>query len=278
MRKHILALVAICLFLSGCAPNNIGEDTVSKEDRSSWIQSQRSQDKLLCDKIENNNFHDNCLENIAVNTNDISLCDKVFGIKDFCISNVARKLNKPVFCEDIVDDNRKDNCFRGVAVDYRDAYLCSRIASQKTRDGCFKEIGVATSDATMCESVEEDADARDNCFYSVAVYTKEPIHCSSIEGDDELRDTCFSVLARQSLDLTLCKRILGEDKNECTKQVAVLNYDLDSCEGLPEDLRDRCVDDILANCAIKRKNSPENLPYYCQDNVLTPGGSPTSYT
>jgi len=278
MRKEILALIAIFLVLSGCAPNNIAEDEVSKEDRSSWIQSQRSTDKLLCDKIQNNNFHDNCLENIAVNTKDISLCDKMFGIKEFCISNVARKLNSPVFCEDIVDDYRKDNCFRGVAVDYKDAYLCSKIASEKTRDGCYKEIGIAERDATICESVEEDADARDNCFYSVAIYTQEPIHCSSIEGDDELKDTCYFVLARIFSDLTLCKKILGEDKNDCTKQVAVWNYDLDSCEGLPEDLRDRCVDEILSNCVNKRKNTLEALPYYCQENVMTPGGSPTSYT
>ena len=122
-----------------------------------------------------------CYSDIAIISNDSSLCPKSERYSEYCYFQIAIKLGEPSLCKDT------------------DTFMFE----------CYKRIAIKTGDISLCEKV-----GKRKCLIEVSKETKNYEFC---KNDDD-PDGCFNQLYKEIEDKEICKYIT--DKPEgclCTE-------------------------------------------------------------
>ena len=98
MKKYLVFGLVFVVVLSGCISENKDEEL------------------LECDKFKDKDFRDYCYKKVAINREDLSICDKIQTqlSKDKCYAIVKGDLS---ICDKMQNQIQsiKDECYKGVA-------------------------------------------------------------------------------------------------------------------------------------------------------------------
>lgn len=185
----------------------------------------------------------NCIQQIAIETNNVELCGKILGGIE-CIATIAVNTNNLNLCfaEEInYPESWKINpykCFERVLRYTENVAICDTLKPDYLiyKDGCLRKASSQLSDIHLCERVGKegyqyscyeggkvhaclpDLD-KSQCFKGVIRKTKNSQACHEIkEGAN--KDTCFYAAASVLNDRKLCEKIQeGKWKEWCFKGI-----------------------------------------------------------
>ncbi len=187
--------------------------------------------------IFNNDRKENCIANVAIETNDSDSCEnliseisgdeiidsmnanmmgevwlKKYKIRDTCYSVIAENKLDYILCEKISDEWEKNDCLDNIAKSTNNKDLCDKISDESKKEECV-EIIVAFEPG-YCEKLPSGYE-RNSCFARKATWLRNPDDCSNITEDKaETRDNCFRNVAISTNDKRLCEKILGQKTKE----------------------------------------------------------------
>jgi hypothetical protein len=176
----ILILGVLVSGVYGYTQNKSGQD---------WTKlAIENNDITLCNKVEYDRFY--CQTDFAISKGNDSFCGliDVSGLgsgnrRDICYSSVASKLNDASICEKIAFEEQFKIYCRALATNNLD--LCNNLPDLNTLGGgrsiCIKEIAIKRLDPSLCEKIpEEDMIYKSQCYQTIAFETKNPELCSMI--------------------------------------------------------------------------------------------------
>jgi hypothetical protein len=144
----LIVCVMLCLLAGGCTQPQ---------------QEQPTEEKNIaeCDKISDPCDRADCVGEIAVATNDMSLCNMLSAKGEYCpyyacVDYVAEETKDVSLCEDVSVEQVKEWCMGTVAGETRDVSLCEQISATNEKDHCFKEVAEATKDLSLCDKIHFD--------------------------------------------------------------------------------------------------------------------------
>ena len=135
---------------------------------SSYVSAQESSnaDTSLDEKTcgEKKNLIDQilCYAALATNLDDVSICDAASheGVRYQCYAIYAERQSKPDVCEAIPLKSAelkglRDVCISDVAKKVGDFTLCEKIKTQGLRDSCYLGVAKKTGDTSICEKIQD---------------------------------------------------------------------------------------------------------------------------
>lgn len=130
------------------------------------VFSSTGKDFTLCEKINNREEKKWCYGNVAVATENTSLCEKIrfdqFR-KDKCYWDIAKKKSDDSLCEK-VSGEWKNSCYGDVAIEINNISLCEKITDKKTRENyCYYQIAINTKDKSLCDRITSER-IRKSCY------------------------------------------------------------------------------------------------------------------
>jgi len=110
----------------------------------------------LCGEIKIADHADTCFEFNAVYSNDTSMCGKLTHENDRarCVGRVAVKEGNPELCMTGKAGNN-DWCLKDLAVKLNDTGLCGKILERDRRDGCIMEASQVAGQPKGCQMILE---------------------------------------------------------------------------------------------------------------------------
>jgi len=103
-------------------------------------------DPSLCSQSTIEGVELQCYAIIAERRNDKDLCSLIPSrsqeqqtLRDVCISDVAKKVLEPKFCEEIVTPGLRDSCYAQLGKELGDSNLCKKIHDAGLRSMCGGE-------------------------------------------------------------------------------------------------------------------------------------------
>lgn len=173
-----------------------------------------------------------CIQQIAIETNNIELCKKILGgVK--CIAPIVAKTNNINLCfPEIINyplpwEPNPFSCFEEVFHYTDNVDICNGIASEGYRNGCLSEATAHTVNPKLCEEVGENN-------YQYACYdgpNTSPHACLP----DMDKSQCFIKFFRKTSNSQICQEITeGVNRDVCYYAAAteLKNYNL--CEQITE--------------------------------------------
>ena len=120
----------------------------------------------------------------AVSSGNSNYCDSIEddGFKKGCYKDVAVKTNNPSLC---LNTNDKDQCYLSVVKEF---IVCDNIINSETKDQCIWKVGGITKDISACEKVT--AKNKDYCIMMVTSSTKDLSACELIV-DNDIKNSCY---------------------------------------------------------------------------------------
>jgi len=93
-----------------------------------------AKDPSICNEM--NDLGEFCYQNVAINTNTSSLCNKAGIGKDHCFFKIATTINNAVICENLTDT--RDNCVAWVAFNTGNRDLCFEAGAEV--QSCLQDL------------------------------------------------------------------------------------------------------------------------------------------
>ena len=93
-----------------------------------------AKDPSICNEI--NDLGEFCYQNVAINTNTSSLCNKAGIGKDHCFFKIATTINNAAICENLTDT--RDNCVAWVAFNTGNTDLCFEAGTET--QSCLQDL------------------------------------------------------------------------------------------------------------------------------------------
>ena len=119
-----------------------------------------TEDPELCSKILEGQWRDVCFTEIAKNKKDEGPCEKV-AKKDSCYLDIAIETEDESICENA--GQLKDACYGYIASQKKDELLCEKITGgDSVRGICYLNVAWAKKDLTLCEKVKTEK-IRERC-------------------------------------------------------------------------------------------------------------------
>lgn len=93
----------------------------------------------LCQSLANPT-EDICLEQVGINTNNESVCQKISQteLRDSCYRFVAIKKSQTDICRKISLRDETDKCYLGIAKNLQDTSLCFNVQTREFHNECLK--------------------------------------------------------------------------------------------------------------------------------------------
>lgn len=105
-----------------------------------------SDDPSLCGESSIEGVELQCYAILAERRSDKALCNLIpprtaehQSLLDICISDVAKKVQEPRFCEEIVTVGLRDSCYAQIGRDLGDPNLCEKVSDAGLRSMCSGE-------------------------------------------------------------------------------------------------------------------------------------------
>ncbi len=141
-------------------------------------------DYTACMQIDDNQNKANCLDYVARNSSDVSICDLITDINSV----------------------QANACISYVAVQSPSATVCPKLTDYAKRNNCYYRLALNTKDSTACAQIIGDRKLKDFCLLRVAVLSYDSSICSGISADDfNYLDNCRKPIAEHNYDLNLCE-------------------------------------------------------------------------
>lgn len=176
-----------------------------------------SDEKLIVCKSLTNSNQKECIKNIALATNDLSLCILLFDDEDDLDNPSGFNINSPDVAEKCVEEiimsgKRSDSnvcekefntelekniCFSEVAVNKNNLSMCRGPAYL-----CHLALAVKNNDPSICGEQQD-------CLEKLAIRFNNPEYCKLI-GDNFWKNSCLRDIALNKNDISICQEI---DKN-----------------------------------------------------------------
>ena len=120
-----------------------------EQDESLIESAVEANDSSICVKINNTEIRDECYNRIGINTENVSLCDKIEE-KDKQQSCKAYATKDIKYCENIEDNFNKDWCYSNLAFLLNDVSLCDKIPNENQSILCK---AIVLKDSKLCEKI-----------------------------------------------------------------------------------------------------------------------------
>ena len=111
-------------------------------------ESNKADSPQLCDSFEDDELQSSCMMNLAIDTADLMLCER---IRDRYVLPERRFIDDPA-----------DNCISSIAVNQRNPELCFTARSSLLQAHCIRNIAWELKKPELCESIVS-SDVRRQC-------------------------------------------------------------------------------------------------------------------
>ncbi len=206
----------------------------------------------LCEKELTQLKTDQCLNDYAIQYNDISACREIQELSiDNCVKEIAVNLKNYDSCKEIKLKNitLRDDCFYDIAVSLKDSGGCSQIIDSTKSNTCNAIVAASENSIEACRKISVVSD-RDLCFEAIGVSTKDFVVCSYIStaktGTGFKRDACLDTVLTEIKEETMCGYYLGTDsKNNCYSEVGKDKKNPLICnKSTDQNISDHCIKSI----------------------------------
>lgn len=208
-------LLAALLFVTSCSLLTGGAvaDSCSSLERSAkdncYFESRQ------CSRIENTQFRDSCVAELAKTKNDVKVCDLIVTsrTRGFCQEQIALQNDDPEICAGILDEYWQDNCYYHIALDHKDYGLCAYILEMAQNMDCVKKVAMETNNVELCERLSPIN--KGECVWDIVTETKDVELCARFNNQVNI-DACVYKVAKLSENQELCKGIkINEIEQTC---------------------------------------------------------------
>lgn len=141
-------------------------------------EAKNKKDVEVCYKIGkvrgNLNIRYMCITEVAVETKNESLCEKIPSVgtnwKGACYSKISKSKNDVSICEKIENEVEKNICYFDVAIETNNSELCKRVGYKQLPDAdqCFYKIAINTLNQELCDQLQ-DYENKMDCIKEVKV-------------------------------------------------------------------------------------------------------------
>jgi len=211
----ILLVVVILVGVGGYYIGTLGKADVSQPETSQQTETPPQTDLLSdCDKLVSPTAKDDCYKKVAVEQQDIYICD-FLEVKDYCYGDVAGAKKDLSICSLLENDYSKDYCYRRVGAAKADFSICDMIIhKEQIQDNlCYKEVAQEIKDKSICYNFDPPYEFE--CLLGTAIGLNDASICEEIASDE-----CFLTIAVQTKDASLCEKIVvGGKKEICLRNV-----------------------------------------------------------
>jgi hypothetical protein len=263
MRRSILVVLAVVIFLAGCS--------------ISAPQQQEPQQQFVCpdginvvtnlmdcppydkeyeeclDMPATSDYgpsaRDECFYNLAFQRENISLCKKImnddayYGVSQSqCGAELAMLLDDPTLCNGL-GMLGKYGCYGELAVQLDDPTMCDLVSTASKKDDCLYDYlwqnEYYITDWTFCDEFSKNSDDKDYCYYSAASNTGSLSYCDKIEGSGGLwgnsQADCYASVASATYDPSVCTKLpTTSDIDDCYYSYAIYGYEQDACNHITD--------------------------------------------
>ncbi|MFH1895443.1 MAG: fibronectin type III domain-containing protein [archaeon] len=213
----------------------------------------------LCNKEATQLKKDQCLNDYALQFNDISACREMKELNiDKCIKDIGVNLKSYDTCKEIKLKNvtYRDECFYAIAIALKDTTGCNQIIDSAKSNSCNAVVAASENSIEACKKISVVSD-KDICFKAIAISLKDYVVCTYIstattsEGFE--RDDCLTTVLNSVKEETLCTFFINQTKkNECFGEIGVKEKNPLICKKSTDlNLTDYCI----KNIALEEKDS-----------------------
>lgn len=151
--------------------NRMGK-TGRGEGTQEWCQKKVFiQNTNLCKEFLEEKLKENCLRNIALDTNNAEICKKIFDFD--CADAIAFRTKNP-------DDCGWGGCAKAIALSTNNPDFCEKDRWETERDKCFQEFGRRTQNVDFCKKIENSY-WRTDCIIDIAVNKNDRSLCDLLQ-------------------------------------------------------------------------------------------------
>jgi hypothetical protein len=242
-----------------------------------------------CWNIKNYHVDLNCIADVVMGKNDISICDKAGSPYNRwqCYSLVASSMQDGTICEKITNPVQSFRCHKAIRKYKPDMEVCNKIPGISEEKGeCIKMIATEQNDYSICDKIELVTTASKwDCYVSVSdslhllaiKSTKDRVSiCQKIVESSEMIDcykSMFPYRGKLNLDDSFCDTIHNTVvKMQCLELLARDHGDESICMQIvpagPETefdakfYRARCLQNIVRE---EDCDKVEKVIYPCKD-------------
>ncbi|MFH0955274.1 MAG: hypothetical protein V1777_04175 [Candidatus Micrarchaeota archaeon] len=138
-----------------------------------------------------------CLFEVAKKTNDISVCNSVGDLKQWCQSNLFVQSHDTQKCASL-GQAPKNQCYYDIGKKFLELNPCQKISDSQMQNECIRAVAIGKSDYQICRQMPS-TDGADNCIAIVAEMTDNPALCDQITNADNKVD-CQNIFTPEPLD------------------------------------------------------------------------------
>lgn len=129
----------------------------------------KSNDASICSRMtcyECITDREDCYFKVANLTLDSSICGRITDLlkQDLCYLNIAKVSSNPSYCSPIQNNYRRNSCYSSLI--YGQSYApstCANITYSNWKDECYQKIAVSSKNSTLCQNIA-DQFVRSNCI------------------------------------------------------------------------------------------------------------------
>ena len=245
MNKTII-LISLLLLTAGCSLSALPEECIQEQERCiEEIAAQGTHE--LCKQLDESQIN-SCILQVAVELQDIDICEEADSLRDRCINAFAYNQQDHTICSQIDEREEQDSCVSYIAVNSKNLTLCEEAGLRE--NSCKTTIAREEVLPEVCETIEDKFD-QETCWSLVATAGSMPELCEKIEAEDHeegfryLRESCYSKLGIQLGNETLCLQASSwVHVDPCLERVAKNKQDPQICDLLLHKSPDECKQEI----------------------------------
>ncbi len=240
MKPPFAILFVSALFLLGCAQP---EEAAPQEEEENGVQPFSGINDVIpsgpdiglllleCGKKANIQAKDDCIESLALEFREKTLCEKLENplpgktVQDK--RNACReKINKADAidsldsskCFSLENHANREECISVVASKTLQPELCGQLKTVSGKIYCYTGVALAAGDRKICEQLSAQTNV-ETCIQKLAVKALDPAACNYFGGLSK-RNNCIRAVAIEASAPELCDFILDEfDKKSCRNAV-----------------------------------------------------------
>lgn len=220
-------------------------------DECIFANATKSKNPDLCNQLKYSaRPKEQCIAYSVSGLEDLELCKSIDRYKSDCVSNIAIKLNDISVCKDLTEptaiEYSRTTCEAQYYNSLTNADQCEALESYKTglSEPCYQNLAKKNNDYELCRKVSDDYQRIGNCMLPIAIETLNPSICLNEAEFDEigLTERCVSRIATTTEDSDLCNSLKDvEDKDKCISGVAVALEDKKLCSLVADsEIRNMC--------------------------------------
>jgi hypothetical protein len=217
MRLLLVALIALGLFIFGCAQQTVqqagetkyvcadGKTTVTNASlcppvttTTATVRTLTLEEELsICidmPSTQQGSFEDICYMMLAAKHTNATLCKKVStSMRLQCYTTLVEVKDDVEVCAGA--GTYKDQCYSQYAMNVGNSSICDKITESSSRDSCYSNLAGKGSQPALCDKIS-NVNQKDNCYFQVAMQSGDSSYCNKITSSSQ-KDNCLQNLQQR---------------------------------------------------------------------------------